>query len=298
MKDFNTLYEMARTEAPIRIAAAGPAKHEILQTLRKLQVEGLASLAFIGDTAWIFQSASREEIDLTKVEIIHEPDLALPAAKLTVKQAKEGKAQILLNGYVSPQDMLEAAFDPRVGIKKDKVMSRLSALELPHSSKLLFIADTGITDRPGAKEKREILENALEYFKRLGVNGVRVAVLKTPSMVGLKESMEYYERVMKEEMAILKRCEEEFPGLILQGPMNLEEAMQGEVPDLLLVSNAEVGQMLTQALCTFAGGKVGHVILGGQVPLVLVTNHMTEEQMWNSILLALAGLQDFVPQVE
>lgn len=297
MKNFDTLHEMARTKTPIRIAAAGPAKREILQTLRQVQVEGLASLTFIGDTAWIFQSASREGIDLTKVELVHEPDLALPAARLTVKQAKEGKAQLLLNGYVSPQDMLEAAFDPREGIKKDKVMSRLSALELPNSSKLLFIADTGITDRPGAREKREILENAVEYFKRLGANAVRVAVLKTSSMVGLKESKEYYEIVTKEEMAILKNCAEEYPGLILQGPMSLEEAMQGEVPDLLLVSNVEVGQMLTQALCAFTGAKVGHVILGGEVPLVLVTNHMTEEQMWNSILLALAGLQHFVPRV-
>jgi phosphotransacetylase len=205
-----------------------------------------------------------------------------------MEQVKKGRAQLLMNGYVSSNHMLKAAMDPKKGIRTGEVFSQLTAIELPSFPKLLFVTDTGIQVRAGAREKRSSLANSLGYLKNLGAEEIRVALLRGIPMTEFNGTKDYTQRILAEEMALLENMKEDYPGLILLGPTSLEESMKGEVPDLFLAPNVEAGQVLSHALCAFAGGKAGHIILGGQVPLVLTDDNQTEENLWRSILMALA----------
>lgn len=284
---FDTFLENAKKRPPIRIAAAGPAKEEVLRVLKRLQEEGLADLTLIGETSWIYQMAFRAGLNMSKVELISEPILELPAAQVAIDEVRKGKAQVLMNGYVSSVDMLQASMDLKKGIRKNRnALSQLSVLELPGFSKLLYITDSGIHAKPNALGLQDILENTLEYLKKLGMEEIRVVVLKGTWILEGKEKVKAQTSLM-EMTSFLEELQGKYPGLVLSGPMTLEESMAKEIPDVFLVPDAEAGQILSHALSAFAGGKAGHIILGGKVPLVLTANNPNEEYLWRSALLAL-----------
>ena len=284
--NFETLLKSARKIPPVRIAIAGPAKSELLQISKRVQDEGIAELTLIGDTAWVIQLGERVGLNITKAELIHETQLDLTAAQLAVEEAKKGKVQLLMNGFVSSKHMLQAAMDLQTGISTYRFFSQLTALELPGFSKLLFIADTGIHSSPRVMETRDILINTLEYLRKLGMEKVRIVVLKATPTIEMDESIQK-EKNSSVEIPHLMDLKERFPELELLEQMSMAEAMIGEPPDVFLTPSGEAGQGLSQALCAFAGGKAGNIILGGKVPLVLTANNPTEEHLWRSILMAL-----------
>lgn len=282
---FESLLKRAKKLPPKRIAIAGPAKSEVIKVSKRVQDEGIADLMFIGETSWVMQIAEREGLNLTKVHMIHEQQLDLTAAKVAVEEAKKGKAQLLMNGFVSSRHLLQAAMDLQTGISTNRFFSQLTALELPGFSKLIFIGDTGIHSNPRVMETRDILINTLEYLRNLGAKKVRTVVLKGTPTIEIDESMDK-ERNYCVEIPHLMDLQERYPELELMGQMSMEEAMAGELPDVFLTRNGEAGQGLSQALCAFAGAKAGNIILGGKVPLVLTANNPTEEHLWRSILMA------------
>jgi phosphate butyryltransferase len=300
VSSFEALYKNAKKIEPVRIAAAGPAKGEVLEALKRVQSEGLAELTFIGDTSWIFKMASSADLNMSRIDLIHEPNLELPAAQVTVEEARKEKAQLLMNGFVSSEHMIQAAMDSKTGIYIKRSFSQLTAIELPGFSKLIFLTDSGIHFNPGAMEKRDILANTLDYLRTLGMEKVRVAILiGTPIVENVKSNTKFkstysHSHSHVEDMPLLMDLKEQYPELVLLGPLSLEDSMVGEIPDVFLVPNAEAGQFLSQAITSFNPVKAGHIILGGKVPLVLTANNPTEGDLWRSILMA---LQLFVPSV-
>jgi phosphate butyryltransferase len=289
---FSTLLENIKSKSPVRIAAAGAGKAELLEALKRIQDEGLAEFTLIGETTWIFQMASRVDLKMAKVKLIEESLLELPAAQVAVEEARRGRAQLLINGFVSSTHMLQAVMDSKKGIRIPRTsFSQLTALELSGYSKLFFITDTGIHTKPNALAQKEILENTLLYLRHLGMEKIRVAMLKgTPILEGMG-SRGKAQMPFEGVSPLLEELKGRYPEMILQGPLTLEESMTGEIPDVFLVPNSEVGQILSHALSVFADGKAGYIILGAKVPIVLTTNNSTEEQLWRSLLLALNAAQ-------
>lgn len=284
--DFAALYENIKDIPPVQITVADLVKPEVIEVLKRLQEENLAELTFIGETGWIFQLAERVGLNMSKFKLIHEPQSDEKLVQVAIEEARKGNIEILMNGSAGNKYMLEAVLDLKTGLSTNRFFSQLTALEVPGASKLLFIANTGISAGPRELVMRDTLMNTLDYLRKLGKKKVRVVVLNIVSPDELPDNYSHVSAAIQ-DISFLEGIKENYPELILLGPMSLKEAIQGELPDVLLTPNIATGEMLCQTLCAFAGGKAGRLLLGGRVPLILTINNRTEEDIWRSLLLAL-----------
>lgn len=284
--NFESLLQNAKKMPPVRIAVVCPTKPEVLLTLKRVQEERIAELTLIGDTAWVIQLAERAGLDRSNIQFIHRLQPDLEAAQAVVEEAKKGKVKLLMNGFVSNKNMLQAAMDLQTGISTNRFFSQLTALEVPGFSKFFYIADTGIHFNPSVMETCDILMNTLDYLRKLGMKKIRVVALKGTPTVEINQTMATYTNP-NSNIPHLMDLKDRYPELELLGQMSMEEAMIGEPPDVFIAPDGEAGQGLSQTLCAFAGAKAGSIILGGTVPIVLTANNPTEEYLWRAILMAL-----------
>lgn len=288
---FAALYENVRNISPVQITVADFVKPEVIEVLKRLQEEKLAELTFIGETGWIFQLAERVGLNISKFKLIHEPQSDEQLVQVAIEEAQKGNIEILMNGSAGNKYMLEAVLDLKAGLSTHRFFSQLTALEVPGISQLLFIANTGISSGPRELVMRDTLMNTLDYLRKLGKKRVRAVVLNIVSPDELPDAYNHTGATIQ-DISFLEGIKENYPELLLLGPMNLEEAIQDELPDIFLTPSTATGEMLCQTLCAFAGGKAGRILLGGKVPLVLTISNRTEEDIWRSLLMA---LQLFTP---
>ncbi|MCK9197881.1 MAG: phosphate acyltransferase, partial [Syntrophales bacterium] len=112
-----------------------------------------------------------------KYELVEENDLQRVLGR-AIAMVREGKGDILMQGGVAPQELLDALRDKEQGLlPKGGVISFISVFQLLKREKLILVTDTFINNNPTLVEKQKILENALQLDRILGIEAPKVAVL-------------------------------------------------------------------------------------------------------------------------
>lgn len=166
-------------------------------------------------------------------------------------------------------------------MRTGRLLSHLAVYEIPGYYRLIYMTDGGLNVNPDLKQKRGILENALDFFHTIGMEEPRVAVLTANEKVDPKviATVDAHELKMAAQRG-------EMPGAFVDGPMALDVAINEEAAlhkgiespivgkaDLLLVPNIEAGNLLGKAIIYFAGGKMAGLILGAAKPVILVSRN-------------------------
>lgn len=276
---------------------------EVLRTAAEARCEEIADFILVGDQNRIKALAEKEGLDLESAgTVVHEPNEA-GAALLAAELVRNGKADVLMKGFVNSSVFLKAVLDEKRGLRGEQSLSHLAAFEIPGQSKLAFYTDGGMNPFPDYGLKRQILLNGLEALKRLGIYEPRVAVLtanetvnpKMPATVDAAELTEAWKRG-------------EFPPCIVEGPVALDVALSREAAlhkgiesrisgdtDLFVVPNIEAGNLIGKSLVYYAGAKMAGVVLGGRRPVVLTSRAENAEGKLNSIILACLLAEPEVP---
>ncbi|MEG0392977.1 MAG: phosphate acyltransferase, partial [Anaerovoracaceae bacterium] len=141
-----------------------------------------------------------------------------------------------------------------------------------------------------------ILNNGVETLKRLGYQKPKVAVLAATEVVNPKmpESLDGGRLKEMYRRGEIKDC-------IVEGPISFDlmyskesaEVKGYESPvtgdtDILLVPTMATGNLLAKALLFAAKAKMAGIIVGAQVPIVLVSRGATAEEKYLSLLMAAA----------
>ncbi len=215
------------------------------------------------------------------------------AAK-SVELVRTGKAKALMKGSISTPILLKAVLNSETGIKRSPVLSHCLVFEWMGSFRLL--TDGGMVPHPTFEEKQEILQNAVHLARGLGIEKPKVAVLSAVETVNLKMPSTV-------DAAILSKMgdRKQFKNCIVEGPLALDNAISLESAhhkglynevvgkaDILLLPDIDSGNVLGKSLIYFTDVKVGGLIVGAQVPIVLLSRSDTKEIRLNSIKLALA----------
>jgi phosphate butyryltransferase len=291
-RNFQELFEAARTRGPIRVAVAVAQDPDVLEAIQRgIQAE-LLEAVLVGDEAII--RPLTETLGITgQVRIIHETDPAA-ASLLAAGCVRDGAAQVLVKGLVNSSVFLRAALDAERGLRTGRLLSHLAAMEVPGSAKLGFYSDGGMNIAPGLEEKKTILANALEALVRLGIDCPKVAVLCANEQVSAKmpATVDAQALVAAWERGELGPC-------TVEGPIALDVALSpaaarhkgiqsrvaGDV-DLYLMPNIEAGNMVTKALLHFTAAKFAGVILGASRPIVMGSRADPAEAKLNAIAMA------------
>jgi phosphate butyryltransferase len=302
---FKAILERARKTGKIkqpRVAVAAAHDEVVLEVVCDAQTQGFAQPLLFGDEVRIREMAKRRRIQLGSCEIIAcGSDRA--AARKATEAASSGDADVLMKGVVTTGTLMKAALDSEVGIKTTGLMSHVAMIETDYFKRMLFMADGGIVIEPDLEQKVEIIRNSVAVARALGVTLPKVALISSIETVnlGMKSAV---------DAAIVSKMADrgQITGAIVDGPLAFDNAVSPEAAalkgvggpvagqaDIVIVSHTDVGNVMYKALTYLCPPHVrtAGVIVGGRVPMVVVSRVDTYDARLNSIAVAcvLAGVR-------
>ncbi|MFO7874821.1 MAG: bifunctional enoyl-CoA hydratase/phosphate acetyltransferase [Bacteroidales bacterium] len=295
LKNISQLHDMARGNSRRRLVLAAAHDANAIDAVMNAHDNGLIDGILIGEEQKIRQIAKEKGLDLSAYTVMDEPDNALAAAK-AVKMVRDGEAEVLMKGNLGTGTLLKAVLNKEQGLRTGEQISHLAIFELDAYHKLIGLTDAAMNIAPEFHEKVSITRNAVNYFRQLGIDRPKVAMLSAVETVNpaMKSSMEASAIAKMGDRGQIKNC-------VIDGPLAFDNAVSqrsaqtkgisspvaGDA-DILVSDAIDAANVLYKALIYFAGAKCAAVILGAAAPVVLTSRADSDETKLNSIALAAA----------
>lgn len=275
------------------IAVAQAADSDILQVADFAIKNNIANFIFVGNKKTITSMIEKGNYDLKDAEIIEADSDALCAVK-TVELVRQGKADMPMKGLLATATFMKAVLDKEKGLRSDKLISQITVTDNISGSGLNFITDCAMNIAPDLNAKKDILQNAVYFAKKIGYECPKVAVLTAVEVVNsaMPETLDAAALSKMNDRGQIKGC-------IVDGPFALDNAISEESAmhkgikgvvagnaDILLVSDIRMGNVLHKAITFYAKKRVGSVIIGTTVPLVMTSRSDSVEDKLISIALS------------
>jgi phosphate butyryltransferase len=292
IRNFAQLIEAALERGPKRVAIVGGGQRQTLRAVRMAHGLGLAECILIDDLERIQATADIEGIDVTGLEMVEESNMVEAAYEATA-MIHAGDADLLMNGRALPVELMQAALDREKGLRIGKLMSEVTVFEIPDFDRLIFISDAGVVVAPNLIQKIQIVQNAIDVARELGVEEPKVAILASTEMVNP-------EMPANMDAANLSKMAErgQIRGGMVDGPLALDNAISVKAAqmkgiesrvagqaDILITPDVESGNILAKALTYFAQGHMAGVVTGAKCPIVMPSRSDPPEQKLMSMAL-------------
>ncbi|MBS7525121.1 bifunctional enoyl-CoA hydratase/phosphate acetyltransferase [Fusibacter paucivorans] len=279
-----------------RVVVAAAQDEHTLEAVFKAVGDKLVTPVLVGNREKIDAILGKLGVTLPDGSIIDAADAE--AAALAVQMIRENKADFIMKGKINTADLLKAVVDKEKGLRTGSVMSVVALHEVPGYHKLLCVTDGGMMMYPNLDEKRQILENAVKTFRDMGYEKPKVAVLAAVEAVNPKMPETVEADALKQ-----MNLNGEIENCIIEGPISYDLTMSRESaaikgfeseicgdPDILMVPNITVGNILSKALIYSAGAKMAGFIVGAKVPIVLTSRGATTEEKYLSLVLSASAV--------
>ncbi|MGO9935921.1 MAG: bifunctional enoyl-CoA hydratase/phosphate acetyltransferase [Steroidobacteraceae bacterium] len=275
---YRHLLDAARQFAPIRTAVVHPCDVVSLASAMEAMEAGLIVPVFVGPIAKIRKAAADAGRDLKDLEIVDVPH-SHAAAERAVALGREAKVEALMKGALHTDELMAAVVGKAAGLRTERRMSHVFALDVPHYPKPLFITDAAVNIAPDLDTKRDIIQNAIALVHALGIQIPRVAILSAVETVSSKIASTI------DAAALCKMADrQQIQGAILDGPLAFDNAISSEAArtkgiaspvagqvDVLVVPDLEAGNMLVKQLIYLAGAEAAGIVLGARLPIILTS---------------------------
>ena len=294
MKTIAEIIEAAKAGGRKRIAVAAAQEHTALEAAVDAWRHGLAEPVLVGDLEAMDAIAAELKLDLSPFEKIEEKDFARAAAK-AVELVRTGKADMLMKGLLDTSILLKAAFNKETGINAGRLASHVAVMETAHYHKLFLVTDAAINIAPDVPAKIDIIANAVQVARAIGVEIPKVALLAAV------EKVNYDKMPCTVDAAVIAQMNRrgQVKGCVVDGPLALDNAVSAESAkikkivsevagdaDILVVPDIEAGNVLYKSLLDLGGAKGAGLVMGAAKPIVLTSRADTAETKLASIALA------------
>ena len=221
-------------------------------------------------------------------------------AEVAVRLVRNTPGALLMKGRIATADLMKAVLNRQTGIRGNRLSSHVVAVETSGYHKLLFITDGAINLRPDTDTLEEIARNAINFVRTLGIDRPRTAMIAlietiNPKVTSTIRAAEVARRIAKNE--------------IIEGPISLDIALSkkaaeqkgvngkiaGET-DILVMPNATTCNVVVKALRLVGGAKIGGVVLGAQIPIILVSRSGDVNSKLRSIVLGVTYQEKLMAQ--
>ena len=260
---------------PVAIVCA---HHESSMDSAKQACElGLIDPIFIGKKELIQKEADNLSWDITNYTIVdHESDqeAAIAGAEL----ARDNKIKVMIKGNLHTDILMRVYLKKEFGLIEGRRLSHIWHMTTNENSKPLFITDGALNVAPRIDVKMHILNNAINFAKKINIHKPRVAVLS-----GTEDPIESMPSSI-DANEIMERARKENIDAYVHGPLAFDNAISPEAAeikniknevagkaDILLVPNLETGNALSKMMIYFMGACAAGFIVGGKVPVVVTS---------------------------
>jgi len=203
------------------------------------------------------------------------------AAAQAAALARTGEVGLVIKGSLHTDEFMGVLVSKEGGLRAagGRRITHVFVMEIPGYPRLLSITDAAINIAPDLKTKRDIVQNAIDLARRLGVAVPKVGILAavetvTPDMPSTLDAA-----------ALCKMADRgQIIGGVLDGPFAFDNAISADAarvkgiaspvsgaPDILVLPNIEAGNILFKALQYLAGATAAGVVVGARVPMVLTS---------------------------
>jgi phosphotransacetylase len=185
----------------------------------------------------------------------------------------------LMKGSLHTDELMAAIVPSATGLRTGRRMSHVFVMDVPTYPRMLLVTDAAITITPTLEDKVDIIQNAIDLARVLGIAEPKVAILSAVETVNPRIASTV------EAAALCKMADRgQINGGILEGPLafdnaisvnaarskNLVSPVAGQA-DILVVPDLEAGNMLAKQLQYLAGADSAGVVLGARVPIALTS---------------------------
>jgi phosphate acetyltransferase len=262
---------------PVRCGVVHPCDVESLQGALDAHNEKLIQAVLIAPRKKLEAIASAAGIDLSVVEIVDVPH-SHAAADTAARLAGEGKLEALMKGSLHTDELIHAVVS-NPALRTGRRMSHVFRFDAPMYPKPLYITDAALNIAPNLTDKVDIVQNAIDFVRIMGVEQPKVAILSAVETVNpnIPSTLD--------AAALCKMADRgQIKGGVLDGPLAFDNAISlhaAEIKhitspvagqaDILLAPDLESGNMIAKQLEYLAGAVGSGVVLGARVPIALTS---------------------------
>ena len=201
-------------------------------------------------------------------------------AEKGVELIKSGHGQMLMKGNINTAIFMKSILNKEHGIGTGRRLSLVSIFELPKLNRFIFLTDPGInpelTLKSDISTSKDIIINAIDVAKSLGITRPKVAILDANEKTSEKIPTSLFARQLSEM---------EWDNADVFGPLSydlalyeesvIEKGIIGNVvagkADILIVPHLAGGNFLYKAWAMTMSADVANVVLGATVPVIITS---------------------------
>lgn len=275
---YEAFVQKARDLPPIQAAIVHPCSPEAVRAAVEVRDERLLVPLLVGPEAKIRVAADVAGVSLDGISIESVPHSHAAAAR-AVEIAVAGDVEVLVKGSLHTDELLGAVVAPTSGLRTERRISHVYAMDVPAYPKPILITDAAINIQPTLEQKRDICQNAIDLLHTLGLKEPLVAVLAAVETVNSKMPA-----TLDAAALTVMASRGQITGAKVDGPLAFDNAISLEAArtkgivspvagqaDVLVVPDLEAGNMLAKQLIYFAGATAAGLVLGARVPIVLTS---------------------------
>ena len=275
---YEHLIALTREYPPVPTAVAHPCDESSLRGAVEAAEAGIIVPILTGPAEKIRGVAGKTGLNIAPYEIVDSPH-SHGAAEEAVHLVRTGRAELLMKGSLHTDELMSEVMKRDTGLRTGRRVSHAFIMDVPTYPKPLVITDAAINILPTLEDKRDIIQNAIDLLRALGIEQPKVAILSAVETVNPKIPSTL------EAAALCKMAERgQIIGGLLDGPLALDNAISPEAArikgivspvaghaDILVVPDLEAGNMLAKNLTFLANADAAGIVLGARVPIVLTS---------------------------
>src|SRR6184192_1245446 len=214
---------------------AQPMHAESLQSAVTAAESGILRPVLVGPEKEMREVARQNGISLLRCRLIDVPHARAAVAR-AVEMARSGEADIIVQGDMTTADFMLRLIGPD-GLRGVRRFSHVLYLDVPSYPRPIIISDMMLNIEPSLEDKVEIVQNAIDFSRLMGLAEPKVAILAgidtvTPRM-----------RATLDASALCKMAERgQITGGVLDGPLGIDNAISIVAARNAALKSAVAGQ--------------------------------------------------------
>jgi phosphate acetyltransferase len=275
---YEELLTRCKSLEPIPTAVAHPCEASALSGAIEAGELDLIIPILVGPVDKIQSVAKSSGINLGNTKIV-DAQHSHESAKKAVELIRTGEAELLMKGSLHTDELMGAVVSREGGLRTGRRISHVFVMDVPTYHKVLIVTDGAINIAPTLEDKVDIVQNAVDLVRSLGMEKPKVAILAAVETVTSKMPATI------DAAALCKMADRgQITGALLDGPLAFDNAISKEAaktkgiksevagdPDILLAPDLESGNMIAKQLSFLANADSAGLVLGAKVPIILTS---------------------------
>ncbi len=265
-----------RTHSVPTMAVCHPCNEPTLRAVVEAARRRIVDPLLIGPAAQLKNLAAEIDVDVSNLPVIDTRSIAESAAR-AVQLCREGEADALMKGSLHTDELMREVVRKRSGLRTRRRMSHVYIVQAPNPPHVLLITDAGLNIESYLDEKVDIVQNAIDLARILGIGDPRVALLSAVETVHSNIASTV------DAAALCKMAERgQIEHGVLDGPLAIDNVLSQEAArikgidsqvagraDILVAPDLEAGNIVAKQLILLTGADAAGVVLGASVPIAV-----------------------------